>query len=72
VELIADKGINELVKQDTWNDVVSNLIIRLKERNIVDGLVEAVDSCGNILSENFPIQPDDENELSDDVHILED
>ncbi|MDA3810549.1 MAG: TPM domain-containing protein [Spirochaetaceae bacterium] len=72
VELIADKGINELVKQDTWNDVVSNLITRLKERNIVDGLVEAVDSCGNILSENFPIQPDDENELSDDVHILED
>ncbi|MBI9099061.1 MAG: TPM domain-containing protein [Spirochaetaceae bacterium] len=72
VELLADSGINDKVKQEDWAEIVNNLISRLKENRMVDGLVEAVNSCGEMLVENFPIKPDDENELSDDVHILED
>jgi putative membrane protein len=72
VELLADKGINALVKEDAWNHIVSGLISSIKEKKLVDGLVQAVDDCGDILVEHFPKQADDENELSDDVHILED
>lgn len=72
VELLADTGINALVKQDAWNDVVTDLVLKIKENNLVEGLELAVDACGDILVEHFPIEPDDENELSDDVHILED
>jgi len=72
VELLADSGINAHVPQEAWNGIVENLLSKLKENNIVDGMVEAVESCGEMLIEHFPIQPDDENELSDDVHILED
>lgn len=72
VELIADKGINSKVEPNTWTDVVDNLIASLKRDHLVDGLVEAVIACGDKLIEHFPIEPDDENELSDDVHILED
>jgi len=72
VELIADKGINSKVAENAWSGVVEKLIGRLKENKMVDGLVEAVTECGEMLIEHFPIEPDDENELSDDVHVLED
>lgn len=72
VELIADKGINSKVEEKAWTEVVDKLIGRLKENKMVDGLVEAVTSCGDMLEEHFPIEPDDENELTDDVHVLED
>lgn len=72
VELIADKGINDKVHKDTWTDIVDQLIEDIKKGNMVDGLAQAVESCGSRLVEHFPIEPDDENELSDDVHVLED
>ena len=72
VELIADSGINEKVESGTWDGVVNSLIGKLKEKKMTDGLVHAVTSCGDLLVEHFPIKDDDENELSDDVHILED
>lgn len=72
VELIADKGINEKVEKDTWNDIVDKLIDDIKAGDMVEGLADAVESCGDRLVEHFPIEPDDRNELSDDVHILED
>lgn len=72
VELIADKGINDKVAKDTWNDVVDNLVSDIKEGKMVGGLVQAVETCGDRLIEHFPIEPDDENELSNEVRILED
>ncbi len=72
VELIADSGINALVEQDSWNGIVDNLTAELKAGRSVDGLVKAVTSCGDLLVEHFPVKADDENELGDDVHVLED
>lgn len=72
VELLADKGINDKVSKETWSDIVEDLVADIKEGEMVDGLVKAVENCGERLIEHFPIEPDDVNELSDDVHILED
>ena len=72
VELIADSGINDKVDQTAWTNIVENLIAKLKERQMVEGIVDAITACGYMLVEHFPIEPNDENELSDDVHILED
>ncbi|MBN2657872.1 MAG: TPM domain-containing protein [Spirochaetales bacterium] len=72
VELLADKGINDKVGKETWNDIVDELIIDIKHGKMVEGLVKAVENCGDRLIEHFPIKPDDENELSNQVHILED
>ncbi|MBB6479296.1 TPM domain-containing protein [Spirochaeta isovalerica] len=72
VELLADKGINDKVDTGAWGDIVDELVGNIKHGKMVDGLVKAVESCGDRLIEHFPIKPDDENELSDQVHILED
>lgn len=73
VELLADTGINSHIPQEKWDGIVSHIIEGIKSGNTVKNLTESVLECGKLLSEseNFPIKPDDTNELKDDVSILE-
>jgi len=71
VELIADSGINELIPQDKWDSIVKHIVAGIKENKPADKLVEAIETCGELLAENFPIQADDINELSDEIKVLE-
>ncbi len=64
VEVLADQGINEKVPQGTWEEVVRIVSAGLKSGHACDGLCKAVARCGEILSEQFPRSPDDEDELS--------
>lgn len=71
VELLADSGINEKIPQKKWQSIVDNIIKGIKEKNVTPHLIESINECGKILAEHFPIQPDDINELSDEIDILE-
>lgn len=73
VELIADKGISKKIPQDRWEGIVAHITEGIKSGKTLENLVDSVRECGTILSnaDQFPIKPDDENELEDDVSILE-
>ncbi len=73
VELIADKGISSKIPQERWDGIVKNITDGIKSGDTVGKLIDSVRECGVILSEadKFPIKPDDENELEDDVSVLE-
>lgn len=73
VELIADKGISKMIPKERWEGIVSHITDGIKSGKTVENLVDSVNDCGKILSEadKFPIKPDDENELEDDVSVLE-
>jgi len=71
VELLADKGISEKVPQEKWDAIVGHIIDGIKSNQLVKHLSESIRECGNLLAEQFPIQPDDVNELKDDIQILE-
>jgi putative membrane protein len=71
VELLADKGISEKIPQEKWDAIVGHIINGIKSNQLVRHLSESIQECGNLLAEQFPIQPDDVNELKDDIHILE-
>jgi putative membrane protein len=71
VELLADKGISAKIPQEKWNAIVGHIIAGIKARQLVKHLTESIRECGNLLAEHFPIQPDDVNELKDDIRILE-
>lgn len=71
VELLADKGINEKIPQEKWNAVVSHIIDGIKSGRMVEHLTDAIAQCGEMLAEHYPIQPDDVNELKDDIAVLE-
>jgi len=72
IELLADTGINVLIPKEKWKDIVENLIKDIRDKNTGEGIVKAIDECGKLLSKHFPIKPDDTNELSNDINILED
>ncbi len=73
MELIADKGISSKIPQERWDGIVKNITDGIKSRKTVENLIDSVRECGIILSEadKFPIKPDDDNELEDDVSVLE-
>ena len=43
----------------------------MKQEEVIEKLKESILECGKLLEKHFPIKPDDTNELSDDVTILE-
>lgn len=65
--ILADKGINEKVNQDTWDAIRNNMQANFKNGNFLDGMLTGIKSVGQILSEHFPIKSDDTNELSNKV-----
>ncbi len=71
VELLADSGINEKIQPEKWQSIVDNIIEGIKKKNVTSHLIESINECGKLLSQHFPIQPDDINELSDEIDILE-
>ena len=73
VELIADKGISSKIPRERWEGIVSHITLGIRKGKTLEHLVDAVKECGVILAEGdkFPVKPDDENELDDDVSVLE-
>jgi putative membrane protein len=69
VEIIADKGINDVVPAGTWDKVVNDFVSQVKTGRYSDGFLAAVADCGTILAEHFPAQVDDVNELPN--HLIE-
>lgn len=68
VEIVADIGINSKVKATVWEALVGRTIQTIKDKSLAQALEMAVEQCGEILVEHFPIKPDDTNELSN--HVL--
>jgi uncharacterized membrane protein len=66
-EIVADRAINERVGDDAWNEIAVEITSHIRENGIGDGLEHGVRRIGGFLSEHFPIQPDDVNELPDEV-----
>ncbi|OGU57505.1 MAG: hypothetical protein A2V66_12555 [Ignavibacteria bacterium RBG_13_36_8] len=65
--ILADSGINEKVNQEIWDHVRDEIQNEFLNGYFCDGLVKGVKSVGKILSEHFPIKPDDTNELSNKI-----
>lgn len=70
--LIGDKGINELVGQDFWEDVLEVMRSRFRKSQFTEGLAEAVILIGEKLKTYFPYQEDDVNEQPDEISFSKD
>jgi uncharacterized membrane protein len=65
--ILGDKGINEAVADDFWDDIKNNLVESFKVEKFTEGLVQAIERSGAQLKSHFPFQSDDTNELSNDL-----
>jgi putative membrane protein len=70
VIVMADRGINKVVEQKEWDNVVRMILKGIAKGNLVEGMEHAIARCGAILLEKgFDITPDDVNELRDDLRV---
>ncbi len=64
VHVLADRGINDVVPPNTWDGLVQTLTEGIQKGDTCNALCNAIESCGQLLAEHFPIKTDDTDELS--------
>ncbi len=67
IRVVADKKIDDIVPNETWQKIISDFIVHAKDGKITTGILKVLDDCGHILIENFPKNAEPTEELSNDV-----
>ena len=65
--IIGDKGINEKVGDDFWNETKELMLSYFKNNQISEGLVAGIKKAGESLSQHFPRQHSDQNEIGNEI-----
>ena len=71
IRILADSGINSKVSQDLWNIVADEMTDSLANGNTKEALIGAINRCGELLTQNFPLDSEAKNELPDGLVILD-
>lgn len=71
--VLADEGIARKLPTSTWDQVCNLMIQAAKSERLGDGIVAAIQKCGDILAEHFPAQSGSvpKNELQNKLIIKE-
>ena len=67
VEIVADDGINRKVAQPELDQLAQQVVAAARSGTLADGLVNAVNDAGKLLSRHFPPTATNPNELPDRV-----
>jgi len=65
--IYGDKGINDRVPADFWKQISNQLEQNFRHGKFAEGLIEAIESAGVQLSNFFPRESGDKNELTNDI-----
>jgi hypothetical protein len=71
IEIVADRGVNRLVPQATWETVLHGMQAAFRAHRFEEGLLQAVDAVDALLAQHFPLAPGavNPNELPDAVDL---
>lgn len=70
VIVMADQGINKVVDQSQWDQIVQEIIQNMRSGQIVEALEKGIQRCGDILFEKGFIKTDDDtNELHNELRV---
>lgn len=70
IEVVGDTGINAKVEPNEWVEVVGLIRDGIRSKTLADGLVQAVERCGDLLHRRgVDVRPDDTDELPDNVRV---
>ena len=66
IEVLADVGIHRRLDAAAWPDLVARIRRGIADGRLVDGMVAAIERCGELLEgAGIGVGPDDPNELDD-------
>ena len=66
--VLGDKGINEVVPDDFWDETVNTMTELFQKGKFTEAIVTGITIAGNALKKYFPYQRNDVNELSDEIN----
>lgn len=67
VEIITDSEISKKIPDEFWQQLVYEFTLNVKKEDFLNGYLKAIKTSKAILIKHFPIQENDENELSNEV-----
>ena len=67
--ILADENINKLTGEKIWAEIKDIMQEKFVRGEFCKGILFGIDEIGKILSQHFPIRPDDRNEISNRVVI---
>lgn len=65
--ICGDKGINNVVDEDFWDNTKNIMANHFKRGNFKQGLIDGVLEAGQQLKKYFPYQENDKDELSNEI-----
>jgi len=65
--IYGDKGINDVVSDDFWDNTKNIIQSHFKQGNFKQGLVEGILQSGKQLKKHFPWEDGDTNELTNEI-----
>lgn len=65
--IYGDKGINDIVGSDFWNSTRDKIASQFKTGNFKQGLIDGVAEAGKVLTQHFPWEHGDYNELDNSI-----
>lgn len=71
VRVVGDDPIAAEMKQEDWNEISQAIVHGMKSGRPADGLIEAIRRAGDRLTKHFPIQPDDVDELPNQLMLID-
>jgi putative membrane protein len=67
--IVADEGVASKVPQSAWQDAVDALIRHIRDGQVAEGFIAAIERCGAVLAAHAPpVDPPDE--LPDRIFVL--
>ena len=64
-EIVADEPIHERVDPEVWGEAMADMLEEIRKGCIAEGIAAGVRDVGKVLSQHFPRNHDDRNELPD-------
>lgn len=65
--VIGDTGVHAKCGEAFWAGLAAAMTEHFKRGDFTAGLVHGIERAGDLLAEHFPRQPDDRNELPDEI-----
>ncbi len=65
--IYGDEGINQKVPDGFWESTRDHMLAEFQDGHMVEGISKGLTEAGSQLAKHFPVNPDDTNELSNEI-----
>ena len=71
VRVVGDDAVKEKISREDWEGICRQVVDGMKADNAAQGLALAIRQSGELLARHFPILPDDRDELSNELILID-